>query len=104
MFQVGNKQKIPAWAGYNAQIKQQNSIKTVVCYLPFINAPSSDFSTIYTAFCNLVKIGDKNDQLHLLANADMAQQILWGDLDTLDNKITLRIGKMHLIMSYISCI
>ena len=81
----------------------------MVCYLPFINAPPSDFSTKYTALCNLVKIANKLDQHHISVTADMAkcskaQQILWGNPDILDNKITMRIGNMHLIMLYISCI
>ena len=57
----------------------------------------------------MAKIADKLDQEHVLVTADMAiyskaQQILWGDPGPLQNKITMHIGNMHLIMTYISCI
>ena len=50
-------------------------------YLPFFNAPPSDFSTIYTILLKLVEIANALEQEHVLVTADLviyskAEQIL----------------------------
>ena len=76
---------------------------------PFINAPSSDFSTIYTTLLKLVEIANVLGHEHVLVTADLAiyskaQQILWTKPDPLAGRVTMRICGMHLTMAFIASI
>ena len=57
----------------------------------------------------LVKVAEKLGQSHILVTADLAiyskaQQILWDKPEILDPKITMRLGGMHLNMTFIAAI
>jgi len=98
---------IPAWSGFNAVVLEAEIPVTAIQYLPFIHAPPSDFSTIYTSLLKLAADGEDLGQEHMLVTADLAiyskaQQILWNNLPALAGKIIMRIGGMHLIMAYIA--
>ena len=85
------------------------SLMHCTCYLPFIRAPPTDLTTIYTILLRLVQIAEKLDQSHILVTADCAiyskaQQILWNKPALLDGKVTMRLGGMHLNMAYIASI
>ena len=76
---------------------------------PFINAPPSDFSTIYTTLLKLVEIANALGQEHVLITADLAiyskaEQILWTEPDPLAGRVTMRLGGMHLTMALIASI
>ena len=100
---------IPSWAGVNSLISISEIPLTTVSYFPFIHAPPSDLSTIYTALITLVKVAEKLGQSHILVTADLAiyskaQQILWDELPLLDGRVTMRLSGMHLNMAYIAAI
>ena len=78
-------------------------------YLPFIRAPPSDMSTIYTVLINLVQLAAALGQGHILVTADMAiyakaQEIIWAKPPALDSKVTMRIGAMHMNMAFLASI
>lgn len=100
---------IPSWAGFNSLISVNEIPLTTVRYFPFLHAPPSDLSTIYTTLITLVKVAEKLGQSHILVTADLAiyskaQQILWEKPPLLDGKVTMRLGGMHLTMAFIAAI
>ena len=99
---------LPAWSGFNTMVSQTNVAVAHVRYLPFINAPPSNFSTVYTAILRLICIAKSQAQPHILVTADLAiyskaQQIIWSKPE-LQESVTMRLGGMHLIMSFIGSI
>ena len=101
--------RIPSWAAFNSLLSNKDILLTTVRYFPFIHAPPSDLSTIYTALITLVKVAKKLGQSHILVTADLAiyskaQRILWDKPEILDGKLTMRLGGMHLNMALIAAI
>ena len=99
---------LPAWSGFNAMVSLSSIPVANVRYLPFISAPPTDFSTIYTAILRLLSIAKSLDQSHILVTADLAiyskaQQIIWSRPD-LQSCTTMRLGGMHLIMAFVGSI
>lgn len=100
---------IPAWSGFNAMTSGKTVPVATIRYLPFIHAPPTDLSTIYTTLLKLVAVAEKLGQPHILVTADLAiylkaQQILWNKPESLAGKVTMRLGGMHLLMSFIASI
>jgi hypothetical protein len=80
-----------------------------VRYLPFIQAPPSDFTTIYTGLLRLVALSDKLDQTHILVTADMqiyakAQEIIWAKPPALEGKVSMRFGGMHMTIAFLASV
>lgn len=78
----GSTQNILAWGGFNSIISQEDLSIATVRYMPFIWAPPSQMTTIYTALLKLVQLAQALGQNHILVTADMAiyskaQEILW---------------------------
>jgi len=101
--------QVPAWGGFNALVSEREIPLTHIWYLPFINAPPSDYSTIYTTLLKLVETATALGQEHILVTADVAiyskaVQILWTAPDPLAGRVTMRLGVMHLAMSFIASI
>jgi len=99
---------MPAWSGSNSLVTEADIPVATVSYLPFTHAPPSDFSTIYTILRRLIAIAFAQGQHHILVAADLAiyskaEQILWGK-NELQNKVTMRLGGMHLIMTFLASI
>ena len=91
--------RVPDWGGFNSLVSVREIPLTRIWYLPFINAPPSDFSTIYTNLLKLVEIANALGQEHVLVTADLAiyrkaEQILWTDPDPLAGRVTMRLGGM----------
>ena len=106
---VDDHQSIPSWTSSNAFLSEQNLPVATTCYLPFIRAPPTDLTTIYTILLRLVQIAEKLDQSHILVTAECAiyskaQHRLWNKPALLDGKVTMRLSDMHLNMAYISSI
>ncbi len=61
----GNETKnIPGWSAFNAMIAVEKTPVTTVRYLPFLNAPPTELSTIYTTLLKLVRVAEKLGQSH----------------------------------------
>jgi len=111
VYRIANeeKQAVPSWTESNAFLSERNLPVATTCYLPFIRAPPTDLSTIYTILLRLVQIAAKLGQPHILVTADCAiyskaQQIMWNKPAALDGKLTMRLGGMHLTMSFVASI
>ncbi len=103
------KQVIPGWSGFNAMTSVQNVPVATIRYLPFINAPPTELTTIYSTLLKLVAVAEKLGQKHIVVTADLAiyskaQQILWNKPQSLSGKVTMRLGGMHHVMALIACI
>lgn len=99
---------LPAWSGFNAMVSESEIPVAIVRYLPFIKAPPTDFSTVYTVLLQLISIARSLGQHHILVTADLAiyskaEQILWTKLE-LQDSVTMRLGMMHLIMAFLASI
>ena len=100
-------QTYPAWGGFNSFLTTENIPVTKVHYMPFIQAPPSDFSTIFESLIRLVQVANTLGQDHILVTADMqiyakAQEIIWAKPQALEGKVTMRIGRMHLNMALLA--
>ena len=100
---------VPAWSGFNALVSTNSVPAAKIRYLPFISASPSDLSTIFTTLLRLVEIAQELGQYHILVTADLAiyskaQQILWSRPKSLEGKVTMRLGGMHLIMAFLASI
>ena len=101
--------RVPAWGGFNSLVSESEISLTRIWYLPFINAPPCDFSTIYTTLLKLVEVTNALGQEHVLVTAHLAihskaEQILWTEPDPLAGRVTMRLGGMHLTMDFIASI
>ena len=101
------RQKIPAWTGFNTVISECNLPVSSVSYMPFLRGSPSDLSTIYTVLCRLVKCAESLGQDHLLVTADMAiyskaQERLWSKPVSLDGKVTMRLRGLHTAMALVA--
>ena len=102
-----NIQRVPSWTGFNSFVTQTTQPVAMIRYLPFIRAPPTDLSTIYTILLKLVQLADTLGQSHILITADMAiyskaQEILWAKPPALEGKVTMRVGGMHLTMAFLA--
>ena len=82
---------------------------TTIRYLPFIHAPPTYLSTIYTTLLKLVDVAEKLAQPHFLVTGDLAiylkaQQILWSKPESLAGEMTMRLDGMHILMAFIASI
>ena len=99
---------LPAWSGFNSLVTEADIPVATVRYLPFLHAPPTEFSTIYTIIRRLITIAIALGQHHVLVTADLAiyskaQQILWEKTD-LQKQVTMRLGGMHLVMAFLASI
>ena len=101
--------RVLAWGGFNSLVSEREIPLTRIWYLPFINAPPSDFYTIYPTLLKLVEIANALGQEHVLVTADLAiyskaEQILWAETDPLTGRVTMRLGGKHITMAFIASI
>ena len=101
--------RVPAWGGFNSLVSEREISLTRIWYLPLINAPPSDLSTIYTNLLKLVEIANALGQEQVLVADDLAiyskaEQILWTEPDRLAGRVTMRLRGMHLTMAFIASI
>ena len=54
--------RVPDWGGFNYLVSEREIPLTRIWYLTFINAPPSDFSTIYTTLLKLVEIANASER------------------------------------------
>ena len=102
----------PEYNGYNTKMcrDQGHSLKskTTVAYLPLIDRPPADTSTMMTAMLKAKRISRSIGQEYVVFTADqqlyrVALHATWENPARFSN-IYLRLGGMHLLMSYCGCI
>lgn len=102
--------RVPQWKGFmNTVTKGDYSEKTKVVPLPFINAPPSDYDTVYTALMYAAELCERVNQHNVIITFDQplywkAREIVSGSAsDPRLSKCVVRLGGFHLLMSYIGC-
>ena len=100
---------VPGWTGFNILLKGQN-IPPVskIRYLPIIDGSPSDYSTLYIALQQSLKIADELSLEKIVLVFDEAiyakmQQIRWKD-EVLMNRFVVRLREFHATMSFLSTI
>ncbi|CAG9815489.1 unnamed protein product [Phaedon cochleariae] len=98
-----------SWTDYNNVISKNKITVSNIAYLPFLNAPPTEYDTIYTAMIQLVQLAEALNQKHIVITADLAiyskaREIMWNKPTLLDGKVTLQLGGMHLTMALIASI
>ncbi|KAJ8021891.1 hypothetical protein HOLleu_39220 [Holothuria leucospilota] len=98
--------------GYNTKMcrEQGHSLapKTKVAYLPLIDKPPADPATMMTAMLKAQQISEDAGQSYTIFTLDqqlyrIALHVLWAN-ETRFQNFYLRLGGMHLLMSYLGCI
>ena len=90
--------------------RAENNIgeKTTIAYMPLIDMPPADPTTIKTAMIQAKKISSSNGQEFLVFTCDqqlyrVSLQVLWDD-PILCKTIFVRLGGMHFLMSNVGCV
>ena len=96
------------WTGYHTLL--QNSIPplSTISYLPIIDANATDMAAIQELLKMSVQIADRLHQQEVVVVADQAiyakaQQLRW-QVDECKQRLVLRLGEFHTLMSFISAI
>ncbi len=102
----------PEYNGYNTKLcrEQGHTLKpqTNIVYLPLIDRPPADPATIMGAMVKAKKLTEDLGQKYTILTADqqlyrVAVHVLWENQGKFTN-FYLRLGGMHLLMSYVGCI
>ena len=109
---VLSNENCPEYSGYNTKLcrEQGHSLqpKTKIVYLPLIDMPPSDPATILTAMVKAQQISQDVGQEYVVFTCDqqlyrVALKVKWSNPERFDN-VYLRLGGMHLLMSYCGCV
>lgn len=104
--------KCPEFNGYNTKLcrEQGHTLmpKTKVVYLPLIDKPPADPDTMMTVMVKAQQVSDSVGQEYVVFTADqqlyrIALHVIWEN-QAMFNNLYLRLGGMHLLMSYVGCI
>lgn len=100
-------QTIPSWTGFNIRIRDQVSVsEDVVEYLPTINAPTTELTTVFEIFNQSELIRKELSLQTLVVVMDQAPfakaaEITWKHKERFSN-ILLRMGTFHTIFNALS--
>ena len=101
--------KFPGWNGFMNLLTNAHDFDKSTIFLPFINAASSDYNTIYTAMItsvdNAKALGMRTcvvtfDQPLFMKASDIASAICLSD----EILVVVRLGSFHTVMSYMGSI
>ena len=102
----------PEYHGYNTKVcREQGHIlnrKTSIVHLPLIDSATVDPATIMSAMLTARAVTETTGQEYVVFTADqqlyrVAVHVMWEN-QVLFGNIYLRLGGMHLLMSYVGCI
>ena len=99
---------MPGWTGFNTLHYRDVPVMSQISYLPIIDNPITEMSTINEILKQSIQIADGLDLQQLLLVADEAvyaklQQVRWKN-SVYNDRLIVRLGEFHTIMSYCSCI
>ncbi len=103
-----NGDNMPSWTGFNTLLHPDVPAMSTISYLPIIDNPITEWSTINEILRQSVKIADELELQQVVLVADEAvyakiQQVRWKS-DLYTRRCIVRLGEFHAIMSYSSCI
>ena len=101
-------QSLPGWTGFNTQINEKPASISKVGYLPVVDAPVTDFATIFTILRRSLDIANKLQLQYTVLIFDEAvyakvQQVRW-KYEEFKSKFIVRMGEFHACMSYATAI
>ena len=103
-----NEEALPGWTGTNTQVHKEIRSSSNIGYLPVIDAPVTDMSTINTLLRHSVSICQRLHIPEIVLVFDeaiyaKAQMIRWKD-EELQKQLVIRLGDFHTVMSFCSAI
>lgn len=110
LWMYGKTKDIPRICGWNGFMEKlmckRDYVTSEISVLPFINAPPSDWNTVYTT---LISAAKKSGQTSCLVTFDQplykkAREILAFTSEPLLENVIVRLGGFHLLMSFLGCI
>lgn len=105
-----NSLTVPGWNGFMEQRTHGETYECskIVC-LPFINAPPSEYSTVYTSILTAIDECKILNQKTCIITFD--QPLYWKGRDVVGNKsipefnnVVVRLGGFHLLMSFMGAV
>lgn len=99
---------LPGWTGFNTKIYKEIPTPSTIGYLPVIDAPVTDMSTINTLLQHSVSICKRLQLPEIVLVFDEAiyakvQMIRWKH-DELKKRLVIRLGDFHTVMSFCTAI
>jgi hypothetical protein len=103
-FDIGDI--IPGWSGFNSQMVANVPDVSNIGYLPVIDSPATDLATVNEMLKQSVSISQRLELPEIVLVFDeaiyaKAQMIRWKEEEFI-NRIVVRLGEFHTIMSYCS--
>ena len=96
---------VPNWTGYNTSLSKENIPQlSKITYMPKIDPPATELSTINAVLQRSTKIADELGLQYACLVFDEAihakiQQIRWKDVTCMD-RFVIRMGAFHMAMSF----
>ena len=106
---AAEKQKVSGWTGFNIAVRNEVEVsKANIGYLPTIDAPATDLSTVYEVLNQSLKIKDSLKLQSIVVVFDQAlyakaTEIKWKHKEKFSNLI-LRVGVFHTICTLLGII
>ena len=103
------KQKVSEWTGFNISVRNEVEVRQdSVGYLPTINAPATNMSTVHKVLVRSVKIKDALQLKSIVVVLDQAlyakaTEIVWKYPDMFKG-LVLRMGAFHTVCNLLSII
>ena len=101
-------ESLPGWTGFNTKVYKEIRSSSNIGYLPVIDAPVTDMSTVNTLLRHSVSICQRLQVPEVVLVFDeaiyaKAQMIRWKH-DELKKRLVIRLGDFHTVMSFCSAI
>lgn len=96
---------IPAWTQFNQKIDDTDLPLSLIHYLPVIESPATDMSTINTILVRSIEIADKLELSKIVIVCDLAvytkiQDLRWKS-EVYRSRTIIRLGEFHTLMSFL---
>ena len=106
--EIGEKQVLPSWSGFNAILFPDRQQESNIDYCPMIDGDSTEFSTVYTVLKHAQKISTTLGQEDTVITFDLliymkAKQIQFRFPDEFSD-VVIRLGGFHIALNFLSLI
>ena len=102
-------QTVPSWTAFSAKLNKENiPLPSNVGYCQAIDASATEMSTIYTALCKSIRMGEQLGQEDIVIVFDLAiyakaVEIIWKRQEEM-NKVVIRMGAFHITCTLLAVI
>ncbi|XP_071847519.1 uncharacterized protein [Apostichopus japonicus] len=103
-----NQHRPPSWTRFNTLIADNIPAKSIIGYLPVIDASPTEMDTIETILCRSLEIANALHLQTIVTVFDQAiyakaQQIRWKS-GPYSSRIIVRLGAFHTAMTFLACL